>query len=128
MARHSPLPDRPTNLKSLNLATWFFMMADELRNSPHQFSSLPALTVTSVPSDTSPKATTLNAIGSVLLDRQCVGSGVQIILGLPVRISSPGCSLITSVSRRSPGNIKSVIVSGSSECWISEFRTQTSEH
>ena len=29
-----PLPDLPTNLKSLNFATWFFMIAVQLRSSP----------------------------------------------------------------------------------------------
>jgi len=53
-----PLPDLPTNRRSLNLATWFFMMAVQLRSSPHQFSSFPALTVTRVPSSMSSKATT----------------------------------------------------------------------
>ncbi len=98
-----PLPLRPTNRRSLNLATWFFMMALALRSSPHQFSSLPALMVTSVPSVTSPRATTLKATGSVLLERQWVGSAEQMMEGEPVRISSPGCSFITSLRRRSPG-------------------------
>ena len=30
---NSPLPDLPTNLRSLNLATWFFMTAVQLRSS-----------------------------------------------------------------------------------------------
>lgn len=55
-----PRPDRPTNRKSLNLATWFFMIAVAFRNSPQKFSSLPALIMTWVPSLTSPNATTLN--------------------------------------------------------------------
>lgn len=68
--RDSPLPLLPTNLKSLNLATWFFIKVVEFLSSAQQFSSLPARTVTRVPSTTSPRATTLNATGSVLLDRQ----------------------------------------------------------
>lgn len=72
-----PLPLRPTNRKSLNLATWFFITAVQLRSSPHQFSSLPAITVTSVPSLTSPKATTLNAPGNVLLLLQWFGNVVH---------------------------------------------------
>lgn len=67
---HIPLPLRPTNLKSLNLATWFFITAEQFRSSAHQFSSLPAFIVTIVPSPTSASDTTLNATGSVLLDRQ----------------------------------------------------------
>ncbi|KAH9403038.1 hypothetical protein TYRP_015804, partial [Tyrophagus putrescentiae] len=55
----------------------------QFRSSPHQFSSLPALTVTSVPSGTSPRAKTLNETGNVLFDRQCVGSGEQMMAGLP---------------------------------------------
>ncbi|TMW47936.1 hypothetical protein DOY81_006979, partial [Sarcophaga bullata] len=49
----------------------------QLRNSPQKFSSLPARIVTIVPSMTSPNAKTLKAIGSVLFERQCVGSVVQ---------------------------------------------------
>lgn len=72
--KHLPLPLLPTNLKSLNLATWFFINVVEFLSSAQQFSSLPARTVTNVPSTTSPRATTLNATGSVLLDLQCVGN------------------------------------------------------
>lgn len=53
------------------------MTAVQLRSSPQKFSSLPAITVTNVPSFTSPKATTLNAPGNVLFERQCVGRVVQ---------------------------------------------------
>ncbi|KNC26501.1 hypothetical protein FF38_08613 [Lucilia cuprina] len=42
--------------------------------------------------------TTLNATGSVLLERQCGGSTVQTNSGLLVRISSPGCSVRKSPS------------------------------
>lgn len=73
------------------------MTAELFLSSAQQFSSLPARTVTSVPSPTSPSATTLNATGSVLLERQCGGSTVHTKWGLPVRTSSPGCS-----DRKSP--------------------------
>lgn len=53
------------------------MTAVWLRSSPQKFSSLPAITVTNVPSLTSPNATTLNATGSVLFERQWLGSVVQ---------------------------------------------------
>lgn len=72
-----PRPLRPTKRRSLNFATWFFITAVWLRSSPQKFSSLPAITVTRVPSFTSPNATTLNAPGSVLFDRQCVGNVVH---------------------------------------------------
>lgn len=80
-----PLPLRPTNLKSLNLATWFFITAVQFRSSEHQFSSLPAFIVTIVPSPTSANVTTLNATGSVLFDLQWFGSEEHKIYGLPVR-------------------------------------------
>lgn len=85
-----PRPLLPTNLKSLNLATWFFMTAVELRNSAQGFSSLPAFIVTTVPSGTSPRAITLKAVGKVLLDLQCVGNAEHRKYGLPVRTNSPG--------------------------------------
>ena len=44
------------------------MIADEFLNSPDQFSSLPARTVTNVPSFTSHNAITLNEIGNVLFE------------------------------------------------------------
>ena len=75
--------------RSLNFATWFLTTAVALRNSELQFSSLPALTVTSVPSSTPPRQTTRKAVGSVLFERQWVGKEVQIIHGLPVLTSSP---------------------------------------
>ncbi|KAH9511708.1 hypothetical protein DERF_010147 [Dermatophagoides farinae] len=59
------------------------MIADEFLNSPDQFSSLPARTVTNVPSFTSHNAITLNEIGNVLFERQCIGNGVQMIAGEP---------------------------------------------
>lgn len=80
---HSPLPLRPTNLRSLNFATWFFIRAVEFLNSAQQFSSFPARTVTKVPSPTSPRATTLNATGNVLFDLQCDGKTVQTTWGHP---------------------------------------------
>lgn len=81
---NSPLPLLPTNLRSLNLATWFFIKAVEFLSSAQQFSSLPARTVTRVPSPTSPRATTLKATGRVLLDLQCAGKTVQTKCGDPV--------------------------------------------
>lgn len=80
----SPLPLLPTNLRSLNLATWFFIKAVEFLSSAQQFSSLPARTVTKVPSPTSPRATTLKATGRVLLDLQCAGRTVQTKCGEPI--------------------------------------------
>lgn len=68
---HLPLPLLPTNLRSLNFATLFFITAVLFLSSAEQFSSFPALTVTWVPSRTSPRATTLKPPGSVLFDRQC---------------------------------------------------------
>lgn len=80
-----PRPLRPTKRRSLNFATWFFMTAVQLRSSPHQLSSFPARIVTMVPSPTSVKATTLNATGRVLLERQWFGSAEHKMYGLPVR-------------------------------------------
>lgn len=87
-----PLPDLPTNRRSLNLATWFFMTAELFLNSPQKFSSLPALTVTMVPSLISSSATTLKDMGKDLLERQWLGNAVHRMLGAPVFTSSPGCS------------------------------------
>jgi hypothetical protein len=84
-----PLPDRPIKRRSLNFATWFLTTAVAFRNSELQFSSLPALTVTNVPSSTPPRQTTRKAVGRVLFERQWVGKEVQIIHGLPVLTSSP---------------------------------------
>lgn len=80
-----PRPLRPTKRRSLNLATWFFITAVQLRSSPHQLSSFPARIVTIVPSPTSVRATTLNATGNVLLERQWFGNAEHKIYGLPVR-------------------------------------------
>lgn len=82
--KDSPLPLLPTNLRSLNLATWFFIRAVEFLSSAQQFSSLPARTVTKVPSPTSPRATTLKATGRVLLDLQWAGNTLQTKWGDPV--------------------------------------------
>ena len=60
-------------------------MATALRSSAHAFSSLPAATVTRVPSLTEESsATTRKETGSVLLLRQCAGSAVHSKFGLPV--------------------------------------------
>ena len=91
-----PRPLRPMNLRSLNLAMLFLMMAVLLRSSPQKFSSLPALRVTTVPSLTSLRAITLNAVGRVLFDLQWEGRAVQRTLGAPVFTSSPGCSFSIS--------------------------------
>lgn len=95
-----PRPLRPTNLKSLNLATWFFMTAVQLRSSAQQFSSFPAFKVTIVPSGTSSNATTLKAMGRLLLLLQCVGNTLHKMLGDPVCTSSPWLSWRLSYSRR----------------------------
>ena len=94
-----PRPDLPTMRRSLNLATWLFITAVEFRNSPQQFSSLPTLRVTRVPSCTSPKYMTLKATGRVLFDLQCEGKAEHRILGEPVFINSPGCSAKISVTQ-----------------------------
>lgn len=65
------------------------MTAVPLRSSALQFSSLPARTVTSVPSSMLPRQTTRKAAGRVLLERQCVGSDEHRTQGLPVRTNSP---------------------------------------
>lgn len=98
----SPLPLRPTNLKSLKRATWFFMTAVALRSSAAKFSSLPAAIETRTPSGISPSATTLNATGSVLLHLQCDGNTLQTKFGESVFTSSPGYSASASMSDRSP--------------------------
>lgn len=112
--RYWPLPLLPTKRKSLNLATWFFISAVQFRSSAQKFSSFPARMVTAVPSGTSPKATTLNATGSVLLDRQWVGSMVHTRNGLPVRTSSPGCSDRKSPNDRS-ARMSAVILANASD-------------
>lgn len=80
-----PRPLRPTKRRSLNFATWFFITAEQLRSSAHQFSSLPAFIVTIVPSPTSASDTTLKATGSVLFDLQWFGNAEHRKYGLPVR-------------------------------------------
>lgn len=97
-----PLPLRPTNRKSLNRATWFFITAVELRSSAAKFSSLPAAIETITPSGISPSATTLKATGRVLLHLQCDGNTLQTKLGESVFTSSPGYSARASMSDRSP--------------------------
>ena len=93
-----PRPDRPTNRKSLNLATWFFITAVWFRSSPQKFSSFPALTDTNVPSGTSWNVNTLNPMGRDLLDLQWLGRGEHKMHGDPVCTSSP-CSPRNSCNR-----------------------------
>jgi len=93
-----PRPLRPTNLKSLNLATRFSTRAEQLRSSAEQFSSLPALSVTAVPFGTSDSMTTLKTSGNGWLDRQCGGRALHKMYGHSVRTNSPGCSVITSLT------------------------------
>lgn len=102
LARILPLPLRPTNLRSLKRATWFFMTAVAFRSSAEKFSSLPAAIETRTPSGISPSATTLNATGSVLLHLQCDGNTLQTKFGESVFTSSPGYSASASMSDRSP--------------------------
>lgn len=65
-------PLRPTKRESLNLATPFSMSAVLFRKSGFQFSSLPAVMTTSVPSGISESSvTTLNAHGQILLCWWC---------------------------------------------------------
>jgi len=72
------------------------MYATPLRSYPQKFSSLPAATITLVPSRTSPLSDiTRNTLGRVLLARQCVGSAVQAKFGLSVSmIRSAGRSAV----------------------------------
>ena len=98
----SPLPDLPTNLRSLNLATWFLKVAVALRRSAAQFSSFPAVKMTFVASGRSLSEMTLKGTGRVLLQRQCEGRMVQTKFGLFVRTNSPGYSDSTSENVRSP--------------------------
>uniref|UniRef100_A0A1B0A2P1 FAD/NAD(P)-binding domain-containing protein n=1 Tax=Glossina pallidipes TaxID=7398 RepID=A0A1B0A2P1_GLOPL len=76
------------------------------------FSSLPARTVTIVPSIISPSETTLKATGNVLFERQCGGKTVQTNNGLLVRISSPGCSVKKSPRVRSAKMSDVILVGG----------------
>lgn len=89
MENDFPRPERPTNLRSLNLATWFFITAVQFLSSAQKFSSFPALMVTIVPSWMSSRATTLKAHGRLLLDLQWVGRVEQRTEGEPVVTSSP---------------------------------------
>lgn len=90
---NSPRPLRPTNLRSLNLATWFLITAVEFLSSAEKLSSLPARIVTVSPSGISPlKAITLKATGSVLLHLQCDGNTLHTKFGESVLTSSPGFS------------------------------------
>lgn len=100
-----PLPDRPTNLRSLNLATWFLNDAHAFLSSAAQFSSFPAVKSTLVPSETSLSDSTLKGTGRVLLHLQCDGKMVQTKLGLFVLTSSPGYSASNSENVLSPRNL-----------------------
>ena len=97
-----PLPDLPTNLRSLKRATWFLKVAVAFLRSAALFSSLPAVSMTFVPSKTSLRESTLNGTGKVLLQRQWEGRIVQTKLGLLVRTNSPGYSAKTSENVLSP--------------------------
>ena len=79
------------------------MTAVQFLSSPQKFSSLPALTVTNVPSIISSRATTLNATGRDLFDRQCDGRAEHKTAGLPVCTSSPWYSCRASCSQSVPG-------------------------
>jgi len=92
-----PLPDLPTKRRSLNRATWFFIIAVEFRSSAEKLSSLPANIVTVTPSGISPlNPTTLKATGNVLLHLQCDGNTLHTKFGESVFTSSPGVSCIPS--------------------------------
>ena len=80
-----PLPLLPMILRSLNLATLFFITWELFLSSPQKFSSLPILRFTIVPSSMSLKAITLKAEGRVLFDLQWLGSAVQRTFGEPTR-------------------------------------------
>ena len=99
---YQPLPLRPTKRKSLNLATWFFIIAVALRSSAEKFSSFPAEMWTVVPSSMSPSETTLNATGRVLLQRQWDGNTLHTKFGESVLTSSPGYSANASHMDLSP--------------------------
>lgn len=113
-ALYSPLPDLPTNLRSLNLATWFLKVAVLFLSSAAEFSSFPAVRTTLVPSTTSLRDRTLKGTGRVLLHRQCDGKMVQTKLGLLVLTSSPGYSASTSEKVLSP--LKALL--GSTGWWL----------
>merc|ERR1719180_254006 len=78
-----PLPLLPMILRSLNLATLFFITCELFLSSPQKFSSLPILRLTIVPSSMSLNAITLKAEGSVLFDLQWFGSAVHRTCGEP---------------------------------------------
>ena len=78
-----PLPLLPMILKSLNLATLFFITCELFLSSPQKFSSFPILRLTIVPSSMSLNAITLKAEGRVLFDLQWLGSAVQRMFGEP---------------------------------------------
>ena len=80
-----PLPLLPMILRSLNLATLFFITWELFLSSPQKFSSLPILRFTIVPSSMSLNAITLKAEGRVLFDLQWFGSAVQRTFGEPGR-------------------------------------------
>lgn len=85
-----PFPLRPTNRRSLNLATPFFNLAILFFTSALQFLSLPADMITSVRSGTSLSVViTLNANGKLPLLRTCFGNFEQKIVGEPVCTNSP---------------------------------------
>merc|ERR1711892_115449 len=89
MVNDFPRPLLPTNLKSLNLASWFFMTAVQFLISPLLLSSFPHFTLTRVPSGTSWKVKTLKAVGRALLLRQWLGRGEHRMHGDPVWMRSP---------------------------------------
>ena len=78
-----PLPLLPMILKSLNLATLFFITCELFLSSPQKFSSFPILRLTIVPSSMSLNAITLKAEGRVLFDLQWFGRAVQRMFGEP---------------------------------------------
>ena len=78
-----PLPLLPMILKSLNLATLFFITCELFLSSPQKFSSFPILRLTIVPSSMSLNAITLKAEGRVLFDLQWLGRAVQRMFGEP---------------------------------------------
>ena len=80
-----PLPLLPMILRSLNLATLFFITWELFLSSPQKFSSFPILRFTIVPSSMSLNAITLKAEGRVLFDLQWLGSAVQRTFGEPTK-------------------------------------------
>ena len=90
------------------------MTAVALISSPHTLSSLPATSVTVVPSSTAPSATTRNATGSALLMRQWSGSTEQITFGLPVLTSCSGRSRAAASRARSPIKMSILLIDSKS--------------